>query len=469
LDIVNAQGDQRRQEVDSRHTDLSKASVKRVEHLLEVFEEIDETPEITSGLLRRFQTGYLQLPREEKAWFFEILIRRFEIHKGGIVEGLQRVQRADEEDAIAWSALLTSLRRDLESPRMRAFRKLLNISGGLKFLLDLRADVLTIQRQALVNLEPLDEEIAHLFNSWFQQGFLFIQEITRDSSFRQIRFLKEHDMVHPMTSLEEMGDRLGEDRRCFALYHLAMPDEPVVFIEVALTKGIVRTIHEIIGDQVIQTGRKGKPDTAIFYSINNTQNGLAGIGLGKVLIFQVVEALKKDNSDIGIFCTLSPMPGFWERYFKCILQGEDAPFSLKRHRLSEFFPEKIQEELLERHEDKTGREASSLYNAMVEIFSDPQWIDDPNYVQLLKKPMTELAHYYITHEKNEKGKPRSPVANFHLGNGATVSIRNVNFAANRSRRGLEESCGMMVNYVYSTNWLQQIGQTVQSLLPWKVK
>ena len=127
------------------------------------------------------------------------------------------VLESDAEEPIAWSRRLTQLRRRLESPRLRAFRYFLGTSGGLPFLLHLRADVVAAHRNKELELGPLDEEIAHLFTSWFQAGFLFLQELTEESSFRQIRFLKEHDMVHPMASLEEMGSRLGEDRRLFAL------------------------------------------------------------------------------------------------------------------------------------------------------------------------------------------------------------------------------------------------------------
>jgi hypothetical protein len=353
----------------------------------------------------------------------------------------------------------------MESPRIEAFRRFLNISGGLKFLLDLRADVVTAQRQASADLTLLDEDIAHLFNSWFQAGFLFLQEITQDSSYRQIRYLKDHDMVHPMANLEEMGKRLGEDRRCFALYHRVMPEEPVVFIEVALTRGIARSIHEIIREKDEPQLSKGTPDTAVFYSINNTQNGLAGLGLGKVLIFQVVDAIKTDHPGIKTFSTLSPIPGFWGRYLKRILQGEDGPFALKRDKLEGYFPEKTIQGLEDRYEEMTGEKAPDFCSMLVAILEDRGWIDDPVYPQLMKKALTEVTHFFITQEKNAQGKPVNPVANFHIGNGATVSPRNVNFAANRSPRGLKESCGMMVNYVYSRTWLQQIGRTMQSLIP----
>lgn len=446
-----------------------RASAKKLEKILDLFREIQDREDPPTSLLIQFQNLYSEMAREERPGFFVELLGRFETGRSEIEADLRAVLQAEGKDPVAWSSSLSGLRRKLESPRMRAFRRFMNISGGLKFLLDFRADVLAAQRQSQANLGPLDEEIAHLFNSWFQQGFLFLQEITQDSPYRQIRFLKDHDMVHPMASLEEMGDRLGEDRRCFSLYHRAMPEEPVVFIEVALTRGIARSIHDIIGEErAARLQRKGEPDTAIFYSINNTQNGLAGLGLGKVLIFQVVDALKKGHPEIKTFSTLSPIPGFWERYLSRILKGGKLSFSLTQEKLEDYFSAKTRQRILELYLEQTGTPPESLSQALLGVLSRPDWIQDARWEELLRKPLTEITYYYITQEKDAQGRPLNPVANFHMGNGATVTIRNINFGANRFKRGLEESCSMMVNYVYSMTWLQQIGRTMKSLLPWKV-
>jgi hypothetical protein len=315
-------------------------------------------------------------------------------------------------------------------------------------------------------LDPLEEELAHLFNSWFQHGFLFLQEVTRDSPFRQIRFLKDHDMVHPMASLEEMGNRLGEDRRCFALYHRAMPEEPVVFIEAALTRGIARSIHDIIREGDTSEGTKAQPDTAIFYSINNTQNGLAGLGLGKVLIFQVVDAIKRADPRIKTFSTLSPITGFWPRYLKPILEGKKNTFEMTTERVEKTFTVRARRSLMDTYSQRSGRSTADFRSALLEILSSGNWIEDPDLSVHLQKPLTEITHFYVTQERNRHGKPVNPVANFHMGNGATATRKNINFGANRSERGLADSCGMMVNYVYSRTWLQQIGRTMQSWLPW---
>ncbi|MBI4764426.1 MAG: malonyl-CoA decarboxylase family protein [Deltaproteobacteria bacterium] len=447
--------------------EISRSSAKKIDNLLDLLKTIHNQKEAALELLIRFQNQYRSIPAEEHPGFFKAVIRKFEINKKDIEKELRLVLADEGKDATRLQQGLIGLRRKIESPRIRIFRNFLNFSGGLKFLLDLRADVIAAQRQNPVNLEPLDLDIAQLFDLWFQGGFLFLNEITLDSPYRQIRFLKEHDLVHPMASLEEMGSRLGADRRCFALYHRLMPDEPITFIEAALTRGMATSIHTIMENREDPLNNKKSPDTAIFYSINNTQNGLSGLGLGKVLIFQVVETLGKKYSGIKTFATLSPIPGFWDRYFQPILKGENHSFQMNRDRLTKLFPEKIRQSLLEIHQTKTGRPVVDLNSALLEILSSQQWIKDPEYPGLLKKPLTDLVHFYLSQEKDRRGKPLNPVANFHLGNGAVVGLQNINFGANLFPRGLMESCGMMVNYIYSQTWFQQVRQTMKAYLPWR--
>jgi hypothetical protein len=450
----------------SEYTDLSRSGQKKIDKLIEILTRIQAAGEPNPVRLGKFQQQYLELSRGEQIGFFDALLRRLEVEKIEIAEPMRAVLASNPDDAINWSRLVTAARRALESPRMRAFRRFLSVSGGFKFLLDLRSDVITAGRQTSLDLDPLDEELAHLFNSWFQHGFLFLQEVTRDSSFRQIRFLKDHDMVHPTASLDEMGNRLGEDRRCFALYHRAMPEEPVVFIEAALTRGIARSIHDILREDDAPLGTNTQPDTAIFYSINNTQNGLAGLGLGKVLIFQVVDAIKRADPRIKTFSTLSPITGFWPRYLKPILEGRDQPYEMTLERVEKAFPAKEKRSLSDYFTEKTGRSPFDFRSVLLHILSSRNWLDDPILSAHLQRPLTEITYFYVTQERNRDGKPINPVANFHMGNGATVTRKNINFGANRSDRGLADSCGMMVNYVYSRTWLQQIGRSMKSWLSW---
>lgn len=446
--------------------ETNKGSAKRIQELVELFRSIERPKKSAPEAIKAFRDRYQTLPVEERRSFFEAVLQEIEIDRKEVMEEIRWTLEVDGQDPFTWRKHLGELRQKIESPRTRIFRNFPNVSGGLKFLLDLRADILAAQRQYGVDLEPLNQDIARLFDLWFQEGFLFLSEITLDSPYRQIRFLKEHDLVHPMTNLEEMGSRLGEDRRCFALYHRLMPEEPIVFIEVALTRGIAPSIHEIIGNGKSGVRVQRSPDTAIFYSINNTQNGLSGLGLGKVLIFRVVENLRETHPGIKTFATLSPIPGFWDRYLRPLLKGKGNAFRLNKERLLGFFPEKTQRAIAEirlKEKDSRGLDFSSL---LLEILSDPNWIEEPRYHSLLKKPLSALAYYYLTEEKDRQGRPLNPVANFHLGNGAVVRPENIHFGANRTSRGLMESCGIMVNYIYSQSWFRQVGQTMKAYLPW---
>ena len=440
----------------------------KIRELITLLKEIRALREPSLDLLKKFQHQYALVNREDRGSFFEALVLAFHISKKQIAPNLESLLAHPDDRSDSWHRQVVELGRKIEPPYRYIFAPFLNLPGGLKFLLDFRVDLLAAQRQTVVNLEYLDEDIATLFNLWFQQGLLVLQEITQDSPYRQIRFLKDHDLVHPMANLEEMGRRLGTDRRCFALYHQALPQEPVVFIEVALTRGLARSIHEILGEEAATGGRAKAPDSAIFYSINNTQNGLAGLGLGKVLIFQVVEALKKDNPGIKTYATLSPIPGFWDRYLKPALQGESVHFMLTPERLKNFFPEKLRPLILDEGRRIAGQDSGDLLEVLYQALCHPDWVEQKEFSNLIQKPLTDIAYFYLTQEKNKRGRPLNPVANFHLGNGATVSPNNINFGANRSAKGLDESCGLMVNYIYSQTWLHQIGRTVKALLPWRV-
>jgi malonyl-CoA decarboxylase len=182
----------------------------------------------------------------------------------------------------------------------------------------------------------------------------------------------------------------------------------------------------------------------------------------------VVEALKRDNPGIKTYATLSPIPGFWERYLKPSLQGEPVHFTLSPERLKNFFPEKFWPQILDQSRRITGQEAGDLMEALDQALSRSDWIEQEEFSNLVQKPLTEIAYFYLTQERNKLGQPLNPVANFHLANGATVNPNQIHFAANRSPRGLVESCGLMVNYLYSQTWMQQIGRTMKGLLPWKI-
>jgi len=430
-----------------------KGSEKRVGEVLKAFKMLSEEGAEEDKLFWNIQSHYKALDEHEKVELFRTLMEDIEVSKEEIGHLLEELSRCDADDP-NWLRLLSKLRGRAYSPRLNVFRKISRSPGGLKFLLDFRGDLLSLQSFSKTSLRPLDADIILLFEVWFQDGFLYLEEITLDSSYRQVELIKDSDLVHPMTNIEEMGQRLGEDRRCFALYHRLIPYEPIIFIEVALTRGIVRHIAEII--EMDKPGPpKGEADTAIFYSINNTQNGLAGLGLGKMLIGQVVDYLRKESEQIKNFATLSPLPGFWENYFKPILEGKEESFALRREDVPSYFGRKQLGRIMERAGVKRGR-TRAFTRALLSILSDEGWKEDEELRRILHQPLVRIAYHYISEEKNPHNRPLNPVTNFHLANGATVSQKNVNYLANPSRKGLTESCGIMVNYIYTSSWLSQI-------------
>ena len=315
-----------------------------VRKLLQAFESLSREGADEPKLFQEIHSLYRNLSEEEKEPLFAAMIQEIEVSKDGLGGILEKLLSSDPRDP-QWPLWISELRNRIRSPRLHILRKISHQPGGLKFLLDLRGDVLSVQRFSSAELAPLDMDLVLLFELWFQDGFLYLEEITFDSSYRQIELIKNSDLVHPMTGIEEMGKRLGRDRRCFALYHRLMPYEPVVFIEVALTRGIVRTISEIIHPDPERAGQ-GEPDTAIFYSINNTQQGLSGLRLGKMLIYRVVDYLR-EKEQITTFATLSPITGFWRGYLKPILEGKDTPFLLKAVDVQTLFPARHVRRILE--------------------------------------------------------------------------------------------------------------------------
>jgi len=431
---------------------------RRVSDILDVFMALRKGDAEDGELFQQIEKRYRDMNEREKEALFTTIIEKIEVPKEELDPLLSALSSCGSDDP-ELSRLLAELRSRLDSPRLNIFRKISRLSGGLKFLLNFRGDLLSIRRFSKTNLRPLDTDLVILFESWFQEGFLYLEEITQESSYRQIELIKNSDLVHPMTGIEEMGQRLGKDRRCFALYHRLIPYEPIIFIEVALTRGLVRSISEIIGGAEDRP-EEGDADTAIFYSINNPQHGLAGLGMGKMLIGQVVDYLRKDQEQIKVFATLSPLPGFWKRYLRPILEGRDEPFLLKKKDVRPFFSKKQISKINE--QSGLGKDEPELFDqALLSVLSHENWPEDPELCESLHQPLVKMAYAYISKEKNRQSKPLNPVANFHLGNGATVSQKDVNFLGNPSSRGLQESCGVMANYIYSASWLGQLRRSVR--------
>ena len=236
-----------------------------------------------------------------------------------------------------------------------------------------------------------------------------------------------YEAVHEIRSWTDLKNRLEADRRCFAFFHPRMPDEPLIFVEVALVAGMASDIDALL-DEAAPVGDPQAADTAIFYSISNCQHGLAGISFGDFLIKRVVDALARDLPRLKVFATLSPVPGFRAWLDR---QTEAAPEGLllpAERTAIEALGDGIGERDLGALLDRADRNA------------------EPQLAAALREPLLRLCARYLLRERAPSGRALDPVAHFHLSNGARVE--QLNWQADVSAKGLQQSAGIMVNYLY---------------------
>ena len=339
---------------------------------------------------------------------------------------------------------LTAARDACESPRRQLLEQFVNLPGGIKFLVDLRADLRAGDRSSRgadpdPALSLLEQDLLALLRSWFNFGFLTLAPIGWDRTpAAQLERIMAQDTVHPMASWDDLRRRLDRDRLCYAFYHPNMPDEPIVFVEIALTRTIASSIDRLFTGPSVE-----KPDdatTAIFYSINATQPGLAGVSLGNMLIKTVVAELQRRLPNLKRFSTLSPMPGFRDRFIAPLLAGKPAAKSqLQRDDLAQFFDKPDAATLT------AAAAAPDLPTALAHLLATDAWASDPALRLALKPGLLRLAHHYLVNEKRG-GEPVNPVASFHLKNGAC--LYNLNYLSNTAPKGMAESFGLTVNYHY---------------------
>jgi malonyl-CoA decarboxylase len=301
-----------------------------------------------------------------------------------------------------------------ESRRLALFRALNMAPKGIESLITMREDILDALKMNS-GLSVVDNDLLHLFRSWFNRGFLEIKRIDLETPALVLEKLIQYELVHEIEDWSDLHRRLEEDRRCFGFFHPVMPYEPLIFVEVALTDEIRRNVSELLKEEV-SSDNGNAPTTAIFYSINNCLKGLRGVSFGNLLIKQVVEKLEREISSINTYATLSPLPGFnnW-----------------------------LENELdnLEFLDDSSrGQVKAVLAQPTQELLTNAK----------LKKTLLSLCAYYLLKIKS-RDKPNCPVARFHLGNGATLD--SINWLADKSENGLKQSTGMMVNYIYDKSTL----------------
>ena len=248
---------------------------------------------------------YLGLSQTGRARFFEILATEFGVERAAADRAIARYQEASgEADKLAAER---ALRRALVSPGMRLLTKFNALPEGTRFLIDMRADLLALDSQD-PHLQALDADFRHLLATWFDVGFLRRARLTWDSPASLLEKIIAYEAVHEIRSWQDLHHRLDGDRRCYAFFHPALPDEPLIFVQVALVDGLAGQIAPLL-DETGPSMPPARADTALFYSITNTLYGLRGISFGNFLIKQVVDDLARDLPNLGQFATLSPMPG----------------------------------------------------------------------------------------------------------------------------------------------------------------
>ncbi|MBB1486225.1 malonyl-CoA decarboxylase [Oceanospirillum sediminis] len=308
--------------------------------------------------------------------------------------------------------IASQLREALEPARMKLLTQFNELPEGIKFLVDMRADLLALRKQH-PQLKPLESDLRRLLSAWFDVGLLHLERISWNSKASLLEKLIAYEAVHEIKSWNDLKNRLDSDRRCFAFFHPNMPDEPLIFVEVALVNGLAGNVQHLL-DEDVPVLDISQADTAIFYSISNAQKGLAGISFGNFLIKRVVRELQSEFPQLKQFSTLSPVPGFCQW--------------LKQ--LKEADPE---------------QEGITL----------PVWLQSTldtefQYMQFDQHQQTfveDLALHYLAREKRHHSEyALNPVAHFHLSNGAR--IERLNWRADNSDKGLQQSAGLMVNYLY---------------------
>ena len=314
----------------------------------------------------------------------------------------------------------------LEAPAVRLMREFVGVPQGVKFVVDLRAELL-----ALGKTDPaarmLSDDLRPLLGAWFDVAFLDLVRIDWRAPAALLEKLVAYEAVHAIRSWRDLKNRLDSDRRCFAFFHPRMPEEPLIFVEVALVDGLAGNVQRLL-DARAETSDAGRANTAIFYSISNCQQGLAGISFGNFLIKRVAEQLARDLPNIKDFATLSPIPGLRRHIDERLKTEGDA--MLMQAEITSLIP--------------VIDEAQGAI-AVRRLLDRPNWWTVPAIDKALRPILCRLAARYLT-GTDERGRALDRVAHFHLGNGAIVE--RLNWLGDTSANGLKQAYGMMVNYRY---------------------
>ena len=352
---------------------------------------------------------------EARAAFFLLLRSEFGPEPKRLAEAVD----AWREDPTPETA--AALSAASEPRRQELIRRFALAPDGMAALMRMREALLKLLPDNR-SLKVVDDDFAHLFSSWFNRGFLVLRPIDWTTPANVLEKIIRYEAVHEIRDWEELRRRVEPaDRRCFAFFHPRLVDEPLIFVEVALTRSMPATVSEVLdpGRKPIEAEEAG---AAVFYSISNCQDGLRGVSFGNFLIKQVVEDLRRDLPELATFVTLSPPPGFAE----WLAQETAKPDS----------------------DALTADDRQALA-----ALEERGWMDDPEKVERLRPVLARACAWYLVHARNRRGQPVDPVARFHLGNGAR--LERVNVMADRSPRAERQAHGMMVNYLYELDEIER--------------
>ncbi len=341
---------------------------------------------------------FSNLSEEQKKSFFIQLLNQFSIDRSILKKALNELNINDERQ-------LRKLHQLIEPKSHELLRRLNEVPNGTSVLLKMRESLLESIKES-PELKSLDSDFVHLFKSWFNRGFLRLERIDWSTSAKVLEKIMQYEAVHHISDWEDLQNRVAaDDRRLYAFFHPALPDEPLIFIEVALMDDTPNSIMPIL-DTSVKPIDPLRATTAVFYSISNCQMGLKSVSFGSFLIKQVVTEIEKEFKQIKHFVTLSPVPGLkkWSNKMN-LLEDKDLP--------------------------------ENIINDISECCKNTK----PNPLVL-----NRLTYYYLTQIKRTNGQASNPVAHFHLGNGA--SLYKIHAEANINQIALDDSWGVMVNYLY---------------------
>ncbi|SDN66873.1 malonyl-CoA decarboxylase [Afipia sp. GAS231] len=348
--------------------------------------------------------GYHELDAAGRQSFFAALARDFGPDREKLSQAIEswRAQPSDDD--------ASDLHFASEPRRQELIRRLNRAPGGTSELVSMRADLLSLMK-GNKDLAALDRDVVHLLSSWFNRGFLVLRRIDWSTPANILEQIIRYEAVHEIRDWNDLRRRIDPiDRRCYAFFHPQLSDEPLIFVEVALTEAIPTAIAPLLAaERPLVPVERAR--TAVFYSISNTQKGLGGISFGSFLIKQVVEELRRELPKLDTFITLSPVPGF----MTWLKQAEDVPVT---------------------DEERT----------LLENLDKPDWHENAELTAQLRGVLEPLAAHYFLKARTSKGRVIDSVARFHIGNGAR--LEKIDWLGDLSPKGLRESAGIMVNYLY---------------------